>query len=107
MKPILCFLLSLTFVQSQSGEIDNFFSSTDQFFKKYVAQGKVDYALIKKNKTQIDGLVQCIGSMNLAAQAQSSKKAFYINAYNVLVISLIVEVYPVKSPMVIPGFFDK
>ncbi|MGE0587855.1 MAG: DUF547 domain-containing protein [Cyclobacteriaceae bacterium] len=107
MKPILCFLLGLVFLQAHSGEIDNFFSETDQFLKKYVSQGNVDYASIKKNKSEIDALVQSIGLMNLTSQDESSKKAFYINAYNILVISSIVKAYPVKSPMDIQGFFDK
>ncbi len=107
MKSLILFFYSLVFLQVQSREIDDFFSATDQFLKKYVSEGSVDYALIKKNKHEIGAIVQNIGSMDLATQDQNVVKAFYINAYNMLVISSIIENYPVKSPMDIQGFFDK
>ena len=38
---------------------------------------------------------------------EKTTKAFFINAYNILMIHAIVEKYPVKSPMDIAGVFDK
>ena len=34
-------------------------------------------------------------------------KAFYINAYNILVIKNVVDHYPINSPKDVDGFFDK
>ncbi|MGB3586410.1 MAG: DUF547 domain-containing protein, partial [Tunicatimonas sp.] len=39
--------------------------------------------------------------------SDAEKKAFYINAYNIVTIYQIIQIYPVKSPMNINGFFDK
>lgn len=45
--------------------------------------------------------------MNLQGSSSDSKKAFFINAYNLLVIQAVINQYPVKSVMDKPGFFDK
>lgn len=62
---------------------------------------------IKTHKTEIDELYNIIGKVSLVGTDRQSKKAFYINAYNLIVIYSIIQHYPVKSPMDIEGFFDK
>ena len=47
----------------------------------------------------------CVKNAN--AQSYGNEKAFYLNAYNVLVIKGIINNYPTKGPMEITGFFDK
>ena len=37
----------------------------------------------------------------------AERKAFYLNAYNLMVIGAVVEQYPLTSVMKVPGFFDK
>ena len=72
-----------------------------------VKNGQVDYAAIKQNDNQIDQLYQEIGEMSLKDASGDEKKAFYINAYNLITIYQVKENYPLKSPMDVKGFFDE
>ena len=72
-----------------------------------VKSGKVDYAAIKQDDRQIDQLYREIGKMSLKDASEDEKKAFYINAYNLITIYQVKENYPLKSPMDVKGFFDE
>lgn len=85
----------------------DFTERADLFFKKYVKNGAVAYKAIHADKSEIRSLYGEIGAMNLAAFSDSEKKAFYINAYNLIVIYWVTEYYPLKSPLDKSGFFDK
>lgn len=88
-------------------DLAKFFSNADAFLKKHVAANGVNYKLIKKDRHEIDALYQQIGEANLGEVSAAEKKAFYINAYNLIVIHRIASKYPIGSPMDDPGFFDK
>jgi hypothetical protein len=92
---------------SQASDISDLTKSADVFLKKYVSNGSVAYVKIKSNRAEIDDLYNKVGKVSLSGTDSKSKKAFYINAYNLIVIYSIVQQYPVKSPMDIDGFFDK
>jgi hypothetical protein len=102
----LALIISITTFSKANDPVD-FTKSADAFLKKYVNSGSVDYAKIKSNKSEIGALYNLLGKVSLANADSRSKKAFYINAYNLIVIYSIVQHYPVKSPMDIEGFFDK
>lgn len=88
-------------------KLDTFTREANTFFEKQVAGGMVDYAAIKKNTDQIDQLYRQISDMNLEEASDMEKKAFYINAYNIITIHQVVENYPIKSPQDVKGFFDQ
>ena len=48
-----------------------------------------------------------IGTVDLEGASTNEKKAFYINAYNLLVIYQVVMSYPISKPMDQIGFFDQ
>ncbi|MEQ9591525.1 MAG: DUF547 domain-containing protein [Cyclobacteriaceae bacterium] len=103
-------LLAAAIIISQttlSADLDSFFSKTDSFLKKYVSKGEVAYKKIKINKIDIESLYNEISGTKVGGESENVLKAFYTNAYNILVIHSIVEKYPVKSPMDIQGFFDQ
>lgn len=50
-------------------------------------------------------LVAQIGAYDLSSASDAETKAFYINAYNILVIKHIIDHYPTKGPLTIEGFF--
>ena len=87
--------------------IATFTEQIDAFLSDRVSDGKVDYAGIAQNRGQIDKLYQQIGKMSLKGTSDAEKKAFYVNAYNLITIHQIAEHYPVKSPMDVEGFFDQ
>lgn len=95
--------LSVSLVLGQT-KMQKFESELDAFYKKYVSNGKVNYGAIKR--AEIESLVTQVGELNIGTNP-TIKKAFYINAYNVLVISTITKAYgSIKSPLDIPGLFD-
>lgn len=90
-----------------TANLDSFLSGSDAFFKKYVSNGSVNYELIHKNPKEIDLLYSYIGDADLGDLTDEEKKAFYINAYNLIVIYQVSKYYPLKSPLDASGFFDK
>lgn len=86
--------------------LDDFFAATNTFLGKYVSEGKVDYAAIKAEGTTISKLYETIGSADLSAADKNTKTAFYLNAYNIIVIQSVIKNMPVAKPTDIKGFFD-
>jgi hypothetical protein len=105
----LLLILSLVFVScaSEANDMDSFFKKSDVFFKKYVANSKVDYAAVKSNSSDLETLLNLTENANLNGLTDNETKAFWINAYNLHVIKGVVAKYPVKSPLDVPSFFDK
>lgn len=103
--------LLLTFLSinlgSPSIETHPFFERADRFLKTYVKSGKVNYKSILREPALLDSLVADIATMDLSNQPASFQKAFYINAYNLLVINGVVKYYPIESPIKVVGFFNK
>lgn len=85
----------------------DFFIKCDVFFRQYVNNGLVDYPSLKQNPTDLFSLCKEIETAEPAILSDVQGKAFYINAYNLLVINSIVNYYPVKSVLDIEGMFDK
>lgn len=97
-------LFSSALVKAQ--DTSQFFSSTDEFLKSYVENGKVKYAEIKQNPKLLQELLNQAKRIKVSPDNPSEFKAFWINAYNLAVIDGIVKKYPVDSPLDIDGFFD-
>ncbi len=83
---------------------ENFFSLSHSFFESAVHQNKVDYASIKSDQTQLNEVLTYLETNKIPEQ---DRKAYLINAYNIFVISGIINAYPVQSPQAIPAFFDQ
>lgn len=105
MKSLLILLsISMTVAGQNIDEI--FFNEADEFFKQYVVDGRVNYTSLQTTGDLIPLIIQ-IEEADLKSLDKATKKAFYINAYNLHVIDLALKSYPVKSVQDIPGFFDK
>ena len=100
-------LVLITTLSSLANSGKAFTERADIFFKKYVKNGSVDYKSINANKAEITLLYKEIGQMNINAFSDQEKNAFYVNAYNLIVIYWVAEYYPLKSPLDKSGFFDK
>lgn len=107
MKNLALILTLLMFNFSNAQGLSDFFAKTTVFLKQHVDHHKVAYSVIQKNKTELEILIQQIATTDLTSENEESKKAFFINAYNLIMIKSIVEKYPVKSPLDISGVFDK
>ena len=102
---ILLFLVILPPAFSSAQNLDIFFQKTDIFLKNYVINGSVHYKKIHQSPDQLDDLIASIKQINLKETSLSTQKAFWINAYNLLVIYNVVEDYPMHSPLEVNGFF--
>ncbi|GAB3203180.1 hypothetical protein ABID22_000996 [Pontibacter aydingkolensis] len=90
-----------------SNHESSFYTSVTELLQRNVANGQVKYKVLQKDKAKLDKLVRQIELYSLNKATPAEKKAFYINAYNVLVLKQVMEHYPIKSVMDVPGFFDK
>lgn len=108
MKGFFLFLL-IVFGKSVASATDmkTFTTESNVFFAKYVENGSVAYPKIKSQISDIENLYKQLGEMSLVGADNNSKKAFYINAYNIIVIYWVAKHYPLKSPLDHSGFFDK
>lgn len=104
-KSFFFVLLLMSQLNSVAQSTDSITIKTDTFLKSYVTSGLVDYELVKENKIV---LVSLISSYERIAPANAGeKKALLINLYNLAVIQLLAENYPVSSPQEIANFYDK
>lgn len=106
MKYILFYGMLLFLHPTYAYTLSDFTQSADRFFRQYVHKGLVDYQSVRQNMQEAEALYQQIGEMSVQAMSPIEKKAFYINAYNLIVIRQVAKNYPVSSPMDISGFFD-
>lgn len=91
-------------VQAQG--LGMFLDEADAFFRTYVQNNRVDYAVIKKNPATLNKLVHFIETAQTDGYSDQEHKAFGINSYNILVIKNVVDNYPITSPLKVSGFFD-
>lgn len=106
-KTGILLLLTLLPWSGKGQDLNDFFEKADVFLKMHVTDGKVDYHSIKKNPKTLNALLEMTKGMEVSKDQAKEYQAFWINGYNLLVIQGIVRHYPVKSPLDIPGFFDR
>lgn len=107
MKKIFTLILSLSLFSAQGQDLTQFYQQVNSFLKKYTKNGSVSYDQINKSLQDAASIYQNIGAMNLSSATDNEKIAFYINAYNMIVIYQVSKYYPLKSAMDQSGFFDK
>lgn len=82
----------------------------EKLLKKYVdSKGGVNYAGWKENaedKAALDAYVTAVGDAKVEG-SDAARLAFYVNAYNALVLKAILDKYPIESVMKVPGFFKE
>jgi len=104
---LLVTLLGIHHSQANTNQ-QEFTNRADQFFKTHVKDGRVKYENIKQNDAILQDLVSQIRNVNLTTLQGAEKKAFLINAYNILVIYQIVKnLETIQSTQAFDGFFDK
>jgi len=106
MKTYFIFLLSLPLLFFQVHAQGDFFEESDAFFKKNVKNGLVDYEGAKEGQA-FDKLINQVARLDPSDWSPETRKAFLINAYNLLVIKGVTDVYPIASVNDVAGFFDR
>lgn len=104
---ILLFVTTGLFTQASATTVKEFLPKADAFLKMHVKNGAVAYKVINQKPAESEALYRLIGETSLSGASDNEKKAFYINAYNIIVIYWAAKYYPLKSPLDRSGFFDK
>ncbi|MCP4443078.1 MAG: DUF547 domain-containing protein [Aureispira sp.] len=102
---VVCYLAIQPTLKAQS--LSSFFEKTQTFLETNIKEGKVPYAQLKESPEAVTDLVDQIAKMDLEGTSDVEKKAFYINAYNILVIKTVLDHYPIQTPNDVAGFFDR
>lgn len=84
---------------------DAHFDRIEAFLEKYVSDGEVNYSAMLLNN-ELSLIIEEIETADISNLKPSVQKAFYINAYNLNVISKIINQKSIGSVMDIDGFFD-
>lgn len=100
---LFCSIMVETHAQLQPEE--GFFDAVNTFLIKNVESGRINYNALKFNDQNLSGIIGMIAEMDLTEKDDDFKLAFYLNAYNLLVIHQVLQHYPIESPMDVPGFF--
>lgn len=100
----ILFLTTVTYSQDKTAA---FFDEADALFGKYVSNGKVDYAAIKKNPESLNGLMALAKDIRVEKSNAKTYQAFWINVYNIATIKGVINNYPLKKVIDVDGFFDK
>ena len=97
MRILICLFIFISGKTAVVAQPD--YKSWDTFLKKYVsASGDVDYKSIKANKKELEAITKTFSATSvLTSWSKNDQLAFWINAYNVFTIDLIVNHYPIKS----------
>lgn len=111
-KPLalLC-LLGTLFAAPPASAFDHSHSELDSVLKTRVdAEGMVDYAGLKANRSALDGYLAktgAVGKSAFDAWTRNQQLAFLINVYNAETLKLVIDHYPVKSIKKIGGLLGQ
>jgi len=88
----------------------------DQLLDLYVRNGDVYYRALKAERAKLDGYLNQVASASAAKMSREEQMAFWLNAYNAIVLRTVVDHYPIsghspeypqKSIRQIPGAFER
>ncbi len=102
-----CFFVGLCASSFPGLTQTDFFDQADDFFKSRLVNNRINYKLLAQEQEVMDSLVAQIASMQVDSMDRATRTAFYINAYNLLVIKNVLNHYPLTNVRDVPGFFDK
>lgn len=118
---ILLSILSIIFqylyrVEADSRENDKTLNTIfshdlfNQVLQEHVKDGRVDYAKLKENPEKFEKYLDQLATAKPSEMSYNAQIAFWINAYNALVIKGVIDHYPIKSVKKVKlfnGFFSR
>jgi hypothetical protein len=99
------FLLLILAIFSFTLNAQSIEDSYDRWITPYAENGIFNYQSAMDNRDSIIAMRDIIASADVSKLSPSGLKAFYINAYNTLVIIKVLESYPVRSVQDMTRFF--
>jgi hypothetical protein len=88
----------------------------DELLDLYVRDGEVYYRALKSDRGRLDGFIGQLARASVEGMSRDERAAFWINAYNAIVLRTVVDHYPIagkagaypqKSIRQIPGAFER
>jgi hypothetical protein len=88
----------------------------DQILDMYVRDGMVYYRALRQDRALLDAYISSMGSASVDGIARTEQIAFWLNAYNALVLRTVIDHYPIgqrtsnyppQSIRQIPGAFEQ
>jgi hypothetical protein len=111
-----CSLLVAFAVSPRAQEHDPTLSGLDLILDTNVRDGDVYYRALKSDRGKLDSYVASLAAAPVGTQSRETQIAFWINAYNALVLRTVIDHYPIqgtskqypaKSIRQIPGAFER
>jgi hypothetical protein len=88
----------------------------DELLDLNVRDGLVYYRVLRAERGRLEGYVSALANVSLEAATREEQMAFWVNAYNALVLKTVVDHYPIpqrtaeypaRSIRQIPGAFER
>lgn len=88
----------------------------DMILDNYVRDGFVYYRALKAERSALDGFINLLGTVQVDKLSRDEQLAFWLNAYNALVLRTVInhypiqgvsKIYPAKSIRQVPGAFER
>jgi uncharacterized protein DUF547 len=113
---IVLIVVGMTAWPSAQGGADGPRAGYDLALDTYVRDGLVSYRALRVDRSKLDAFVNSLASASVDSQPRNDQIAFWLNAYNALVLRTIVDQYPIplrsqqyppRSIRQIPGAFER
>jgi len=69
----------------------------DVLLDLYVRDGFVYYRALKSDRARLDGYISQLATVNIEGLPRDGKLAFWLNAYNAVVLRTVIDRYPIKG----------
>jgi len=80
----------------------------DGLLHRYGHRGGVDYRGLESERAKLSAFIEDLGTVDPSALDRRDRLAFWINAYNSVVVDFVLERYPgIQSVRKVDGFFDR
>ena len=108
--------LSVAPTRAQFADVDARYRRFDEVLDLHVRDGFVDYRALKASRARLDAYVATLASISLDTGSPQEQVAFWLNAYNAVVLQTVVEHYPIAQSSTdyppgsirqIPGAFER
>ncbi|RMG11099.1 MAG: DUF547 domain-containing protein [Deltaproteobacteria bacterium] len=92
--------------EAASSRLDALHAPFSELLARYVAHGRVDYPGLARERAQLDAYLTALESVDgatLQKASRSARIAYWINAYNALMLRLVLDAWPVRKVLDIPS----
>ena len=89
-----------TVVTAQTTEFDHDYRAYAQLLSDHISGARVDYAKLKRDRQVLEAVATELGQVSeadLEAWSREHRLAYWINAYNIFTLKVIVDNYPIRG----------